>query len=255
MNLEKITETEYPDLQEYVSMEPTHRAARTILFDAYEMFQEDTNENFFSPSVHNANIPEKEHELARGMFLLLAEKYSSEDITAFSVELGEYQSKFEIFNAGIFISAMINVHFKKTQSQKEYRIITSHLEKAIDNIGILNCGAKIRVDGDVGRNLGAKMKSGTITVEGNAGVLVGSSMHGGTISVRNAGNCLGLSLHGGAIHVSGSSGKFIGENMQYGTIFLDGTYERSNISKDFRNGEIIFQGKRISLYDLTEDGL
>ncbi len=89
----------------------------------------------------------------------------------------------------------------------------------------------IRVDGDVGFQVGRRMRGGEIEVRGNAGPWLGSQMSGGRIRISsNAGDSVGgpvsgelAGMSGGLILIGGKAGKQAGERMRRGIIVVSGT--------------------------------
>ncbi len=141
-----------------------------------------------------------------------------EDITAFSLKLADYQDSKNFEDAGYFISVLINNHFKATQYKSEYKIITEHLEKTINGIGIYNC-ANIVVYGNVGDDFCIKMKNGTSTLYGNCKDYACIEMKNGTVNIfGNANQYLGAGMLNGKIRVEGTAGYSCAYSLFNGTI-------------------------------------
>ncbi len=166
--------------------------------------------------------------------LLLDEKilYEPEDITLFCFVLQEYQEN-EYFNAsGLFLSALINVHYEQTTFKGEYLLhlgFSDNEDTEIDCLGIKNAGAHIHVVGNVGYFLGEKMERGTIQVDGNASCNLGNLMFGGEVYIKNA-------------------GKKVGRLMARGSIFAD---EIESIDESFKSGKIVSK-KKIEGFDIRK---
>ncbi len=210
------------------------------------------------------------------------ENINPEEIMNISTCLGESKYEEHLRSAGTFLTALINVHYESTNEDVEYKIITSHLENKIANIGrgskakirvygnggsclgMQLAGGTITVEGDcdsevglgmsggmifisgnVHKNIGAYMSGGTITISGNVGKNVGDNMTNGKITIKgNVKDQLAFKMDGGVINVYGNAGECIGIQMTNGTVYLHGTFE--HISKpDFINGKIYHQGKLI----------
>ncbi len=109
-------------------------------------------------------------------------KYTSEDITEFSLRLKMYENKkrFPLF-AGIFLSLLI-----RNSEEKEFKIITEHLSKNINCLGYNTTNKLILIKGNVGDYLGQNMFDGTIVVERNAGLNVGDNMWGRGIYINGS---------------------------------------------------------------------
>jgi len=109
-----------------------------------------------------------------------AEMYKREDISAFCFELADLQKKYPLCKvanpsftslAGMFLSALINYHVRSSQEKKEklneeYPLPVAHLEP-LHYIGFENI-AHLKVIGNVGYNLGHRLRWGRIDVLGNA---------------------------------------------------------------------------------------
>lgn len=102
----------------------------------------------------------------------------------------------------------------------------------LDRIGFALAAGSIRVEGDVGLEVGRGMTGGMVLVEGSAGPLAGTAMTGGTIRIAgDAGDFTGGAVHGamagqagGAILVGGRLGDRAGDRMKRGLIVaLGGT--------------------------------
>jgi len=186
-------------------------------------------------------------------------KYSSQDITAFSVYLQSIKKEEYYPLQGIILSALINIHFEKTKTKEEYILINSE-EYSVNRLGSSIDGAKVKIFGYGGNQLGAYMKNGTITVIGNAGYGVGHEMENGTIivegntlyncgemmrggTIKIKGNCTFSTCFGmqnGKIEILGNAGEKTGIFMIGGTLHVQGKIEE--IEKNRSGGEI-YEGK------------
>jgi len=185
-------------------------------------------------------------------------KIPSNNITEFSLLLGEYENKkyFENFT-GWYLSALIN-----SSKEQDFKIFTNYLTKTIDDIGYENVknidvngnvgygvgdemkNGEITINGNAGEGVGWDMKNGKITVNGNAGDLVGDGMKNGKIIVNgNAGEGVGWNMKDGEITVNGNAGNWVGWYMKGGEIHLNGDYEI--LSKYISGGNIYHKGKLI----------
>ena len=166
-------------------------------------------------------------------------KTSSNNITEFSLLLGEHENKtyFRDFT-GWYLSALIN-----SSRDKDFKIITNYLSKTIHHIGYENT-KNIDVNGNAGDYVGDRMKDGKITVNGNAGWGVGWNMEGGKITVNgNARWGVGEGMKNGEITVNGNAGDWVGNGMKRGEIHLNGDYE--SLSRNIFGGNIYHKGKLI----------
>ncbi len=164
-----------------------------------------------------------------------------EDITAFSTKLSEYQDSKNFEDAGYFISVLINGHFKATQYRREYKIITEHLEKRIDGIGMYNKG-DIIIYGNCGDDFCAKMQGGTSILYGNCEDFAGIEMHSGTVTILgNTGEYLGHGMLNGKIKVKGSAGNWCACSMFNGTIEIKEN-AKYNACQDMYGGIVRIDG-------------
>ena len=138
---------------------------------------------------------------------------------------------------GLFLSALIN-----SSKDKEFTILTEHLDKRINLIGY--CNKKIvNVKGNAGDIVGW-WNEGTISVEGNSGNSVGFCNEG-TISVKgDAGDYVG-SGNEGTISVEGDAGNNVGSGNK-GTISVEGKIKLlSKEANYYRTSKIYEKGKLI----------
>ena len=100
----------------------------------------------------------------------------------------------------------------------------------VHSIGAGTSAGRLRVEGDVGDEAGARMTGGSIEITGNAGSWAGAALRGGELLIRgNAGDGLGsaydgdrVGMRGGFIRVDGDSGREIGLAMRRGLIVVSG---------------------------------
>lgn len=197
--------------------------------------------------------------------------YGSDDVTKFCLALERFQGE-RLFGhkAGLFISALVNCG-----NDGSYHLPLDHLER-IDFIGSMN-SKDITIEGDVGNDLGNRMKGGEIRLVGNALAMAGSSMEGGRIIIE--GDVLGSvgdemkdgeiivegdvrkdevlaslgfppggigpRMAGGKITIKGYSFCSVGAKMGAGEIHLQKAYEK--IGPAFKGGEIYYKGKLIAI--------
>jgi formylmethanofuran dehydrogenase subunit C len=89
----------------------------------------------------------------------------------------------------------------------------------------------VRIEGSIGRHLGAEMQGGCIDVMGDAGDWLGAEMHGGLIRLRgNAGDLVGAAyrgsprgMAGGTILIEGNAGQEVAHSMRRGLIAIGGS--------------------------------
>lgn len=172
-------------------------------------------------------------------------KYSSRDVEKFSILLADFKEfkdklnrngKYSGFGdmAGFFLSALIN-----NGKDREYRIITQHLELDIWWLGVENT-KNIRIEGNV-MNPGFRMKSGTIIVEGDVKDHVGQLMEGGNITVEGNAHAAGVHMKGGKLHIKGNIETI--SMMEGGEIHVEGDIGR--IDHSINGGKIYLKGKLI----------
>ncbi len=216
MNLKKTVETEYESIDSSLTKEIQITEKEHFLADRFRVWNTDEGSQYISAQK-----------------ILKKISYTKEDITAFSLYLSYLENEIDLSFAGIFLSVLINEHYEKTEEQNEnkkkntflpYKILTSHLETEIDNIGFRNNGAQIEITGSVGSGLGAYMQAGEIIVYGNCNSSAGFCMRGGTINIKGrAGDAFGNSLQGGTLFAE-ETGILCGENMQSGIIHVAEKY-------------------------------
>ena len=202
--------------------------------------------------------------------------HDSQDVKFFSMVLKAHEEKTNFPLTGLFLSALFN-----TCPDKEFEILTEHLETPINYIGYKNT-KQLNILGDAGTSVGHSMKGGSITVNGNvngragnymgggklivmgdAGALVGAALAKGTIYIHgDAGPQVGMFMEGGSISINGTAGEETGESMRGGTItigrdagntigcLMSGGVIRidgdiGSISYYWRSGEIYHRGKRV----------
>ncbi len=174
---------------------------------------------------------------------ILKTHYSIEDITAFSQVLDEYTTH-ESFQeiTGYFLTKIIMKHYKREQTQREYILVLNETGSYFPYLGCSLDGPNIVVLGNVGRELGKVMKSGSIRVIGNAKGLVGYEMTGGSIFIEgDAGDYVGTTMMGGRIEIKKNTGIDLGINMRNGEIHVDGTIK--SVGRNISGGKIYNQGK------------
>ncbi len=172
--------------------------------------------------------------------------YTQKDITELSILFKNYSEKKEKERMGVFLSALINVHYKKMQAKKEiekteekifpeksikrdeeedYLLIFSEHKDAPLYVGMKNAGASIHIEGNVKYGVGMNMESGLIHIHGSSGIYTGLNMTGGSIIVdENANEFLGTQMQGGEILICGNAESGIGLDMKNGKIIINGTY-------------------------------
>lgn len=185
-------------------------------------------------------------------------RYTSGDITNFSIALTEFQKEDTFgYRAGIFLSALIN-----NCNETDFLVVTEHLVEKPSFLGYNNT-KNITVKGDVSGEFGYGMESGIVIIGGNAdwnlahlmkkGDIIakgnvkdnaGYEMYGGSIIVEgNVGKSVGLFMNGGKIIVNGNAGGDVGKYLWGGEIHLNGEYK--TIGSEIRHGKIYHKEKLI----------
>ncbi len=178
--------------------------------------------------------------------------YTQEDMSIFSLQLSSSKKylattiiRIETF--GIFFSALINTHYKKTKEQKTYTLFFSDICSDLGYLGLLNDGANILIHGNAGFNLGERMRSGKITVTNYSNISAGIHMTGGELHLNEA-LSPGQHMSGGKIYVQNARG-MIGAKMKGGEIHISESYEdidRECFGNIYFKNELIFsKGKSI----------
>ncbi len=171
--------------------------------------------------------------------------YTQEDISIFSVRLSlseKYQNigrdSFE--KEGIFFSALINAHYKKTKVKETYTLFLSDNCSDLGYLGINNDGATILIRGNAGFNVGENMYSGKIIVTGYSNIGAGIKMMNGEIHLEEA-LSLGQHMLGGKIFAKNVRG-LIGAKMRGGEVHISESYD--TIDREC-SGNIYFKGELI----------
>jgi hypothetical protein len=169
--------------------------------------------------------------------------FFAKHVESFSLLLASFQDD-PVFQrkAGLYLSALINAC-----PDEEFIIHTRHLSLPPDSFGYQNT-KNVIVEGNLGKEAGDSMISGSIIVKGNVGHCAGDMMRGGEIMIEgDAGANVGTMMNGGRIIVQGHAGHDAGFEMNKGVICLDGTYDgiSSNIygGRIFHKNEMIFHEK------------
>ncbi len=206
-------------------------------------------------------------------------KYASEDITAFSLALTEFQDEKFFHYSGHFISSLINSDFEKTKQTNPYLIITELLQKPkneilnFDQLGFLgvdNNGANISIKGTVGSYLGFGMKKGNIYVKGDVLEHCAYSLEGGTILIDgDCGGFFGVDMSGGIVQVKGNQTSIMGDLMSGGKIEIFGNAGNirmqnggeiivhkniDSVGTEMKKGKVIIYGDAKSLGHSMEGG-
>ncbi len=198
MNLTKVILEEYVQVKEieFNSIKQNQEKTVSTLLEVYENW---LNEEATMWENETQITPDKSYQRTHELFTkngLTTENgnlsliYAEEDITSFCFAIEKYQkpedqrSKF-FMRTGLFLSCLINTHFERTHTEKEYTLITEHLEEEIQFLGYENNGANIFIKGNAGLYLGDGMKNGFIRMEGNYHYAVSVRLKGGCIHLQN----------------------------------------------------------------------
>ncbi len=122
--------------------------------------------------------------------------------------------------SGLFFSALINNHFKKTEQTEEYVLVLPSELPLLNHLGYKNKGANIRIRGNTGNFLCERMKKGTVIVEGNTEHFAGDTMQGGTLYVKKAKMNFADKMRGGVIYADEIS--YFGHGIEKGEIHVAG---------------------------------
>ncbi len=170
MNLTKTIEEEYAEITEKPldTVKQMHQKNLSDLLEIYENFLHKEDELFKKNPFLNSN------QMYSALQELFEEKkkdpsfiYDQEDITSFCFALEKYQTNGFFTSSGIFLSFLINTHFEKTDTKKEYSLFTEHLEKKVNYLAFKNKGAHIFIRGDAGFYLADYMERGSVTITGS----------------------------------------------------------------------------------------
>jgi hypothetical protein len=149
------------------------------------------------------------------------EMLSSKHIKAVSLQQFPEGALLDDESFGLIFSALIS-----SSPDMDFHISTSHSPESEAMSGFLGTrnSKRVKVWGNVGRFLGAKMVGGSIEVDGDAG------------------DSCGYMMEGGRIVIMGDAGKRVGELMSGGEIYLQGTFESIG---EVKHGKIYHKGKLI----------
>ncbi len=187
------------------------------------------------------NLP----EIYRHALKALSEiSYTQEDITSFCTMSPLFLEHKNNPWIGTFISALINMHFAQTKTNKTYIIPVNSFSEPVHYLGISNKATYVNISGRVGTNLGHKMEQGRISVNGNADNYVGKFKRGGFLNINGScGDYLGHHMTGGMIRVTNNAGENVGEELMCGTIYVGGKIK--SIGKNKTTGEISAGGIKV----------
>jgi formylmethanofuran dehydrogenase subunit C len=186
--------------------------------------------------------PDMIRQLTSRIALRLEGQLSKQDVFEFCIWLKSRESEEEFASkAGLFLSAMINAGI-----DKEYKVITDHLDKHLHYLGVCMEGKTLGVKGPCGDLLGAYMDGGfltrtKITIDGFGGSDMGRGMMGGEIiSKEGAGIGTAAGMQGGRITIFGNVYESIGEGMRGGTLTVNGLVVEAG--KGMEGGKIVING-------------
>ncbi len=269
MNISKIIETEYENIQ-------SHKIDKTIIPDnkiitklrkSYEKilhmtgkipgncsptFEEDYEKNMQKFAKKVKSIP-----------------YTQRDITDFCLVLQEYKNERGFLKTAFFISALFHADYLNRKKYEEpYLLLLDNLPP-LDNlcafmkdqktiiqgdlgslIGYSATNAEITINGKAEDFLGAKSKNTTIILNGNAKNLAGQGIDRGYLRINgNVGEYAGLSMENGYIIICGNAGHYLGERMSNGIIVLKGESKMRNtlfsVGDYMTGGTIIIEGNTV----------
>ncbi len=193
MKLENILKENYEDIEGKIVETLNNKTDEigTILLKQYEEWLDDLTRQECKMS--------RDCDLALSKLCFYEGEYSAEDITNFAIKLHLFEERQKFSLSGIFLSTLINVHYKYTETKEPYKLILTHIDTRFTKIGMQNEGAEILVIGNVGSALGYEMKKGNITINGDCDECAGYFMEGGILTVQNAGPFFADELSGGII--------------------------------------------------------
>ncbi len=232
MNLTSITQTEYSNVEEK-KIVSTHKETSKYQSKVLEVYKE-----FLAIHRADKDIQPLLKNLQKYIGTTNTSMYSQEDITTFCLQLINFEEDESFFISGLFLSQLVNDHYERTHEEKEYILVTNHLQEKMSYLCRKNNGANIRVkgsaasyfademkegiiilEGDCEHELGMHMKGGLVHVLGNCTVGCGQQLSSGYILVfGNAGDCVGANMKGGIVEVKGHVGTDIGINMRGGLL-------------------------------------
>ncbi len=195
--------------------------------------------------------------------------YTQEDITLFSIKTEEYIGTDMHSYIGQMLSALVNFHHQKTNTNTEYVLVTEHLQEKLlflckdnsanvlvqGNAGYGACGymreGNVRITGNTLNPMGVNLISGTIEIFGDAND-IGPSMKSGKIIVHKNASYVGNNMEGGMIVIH-KNASCVGREMKNGTIIINGNIDDA-IGKDMTGGEIYVNGENCIISDSIKGG-
>ncbi len=238
-NLTELLQSEYADIEEITKREIKQSSQYGVIQTLFEKWidylSDDKNRDARGDNLISA------YHSAKLLLLTNSLDYTQGDITTLSITMPSLRENQEYYwhileLGGMFLSALTNVHYEKTQEKEQYLIITKTFEgqgifggedyTGPNYIGFRNDGATIFVEGNVDENLGRDMNSGKIIVNGNAN------------------NKIGIHLRNGEIHIKKGCEKITickKVNM-LGKIYIDGEIKNSHFTEYYSGHEVIHKG-------------
>ncbi len=247
MKLTKIITEEYETLSEQkIAKEHAPSTIYQTLLGAYQLWLEECTlieeknaEEEWGNYAEDIRVSEKYKAASENATHFISE-CTHTDIFQLSKEIVRFEEHFEFSESGLFLSAIINEHYKR-YTDSPYLIHTKKYVHAMNYLGFELDGAEIHIIGDAGHNLGYLMSSGTIIVNGDTRMGIGSFMENGKIVVcGNAEDAIGFKMKGGEILIQKNAGMRVGYGLEGGTITLYGNCgsELGQIS----GGEVYIEG-------------
>ena len=182
--------------------------------------------------------------------------YSAADVNAFCLDICVLKKNLKyVGQLGEYISFLVN-HCEDDEIR--IRIPPHHI---MHGLGIYLENKELIIEGNGGKYLGNRMKSGKIIVKGNAGTCVGYRMEGGEIIVegnvkdhcchmkkngtviikKNVGEWAGNQMEAGLLEIYGKAADHLGSFMYGGKLIVHGKVTRS-VGFGMQAGEIHLNG-------------
>ncbi len=172
MKLIDTIQESYADIKAETQLSSFPAQSEEIYIQLHNLYEKRTRDETYSiPFAELKHYNALEQEIRKENI-----QYTSEDILLFSIRGSVIQQKEDL---GMFLSALINVHHEKTK-HSNYLLNVCFYNALPDHIGFHTDGAQIKIIGDIGSDVGERMRRGRIIIQGEFETW-SSKMEGGII--------------------------------------------------------------------------
>ena len=107
-------------------------------------------------------------------------KYSAEDVFNLSIALGAFEHEADFgFRFQRVMNTLVN-----HGAEESYVIRTSHLSARVNALGFIGKGKRLTVEGDVGDCAGFELRDAVLVINGNAGKHLAAKMRSGELHIN-----------------------------------------------------------------------